>query len=209
MAKGKRRRKKINIWGLVFASLIVVLGITIVLVVKNIISLQVEKKELKQQEQELQEKRDELAQELQNVDDLEYIEEQARKLLRMIKPGEVLYVLNGTDPRPDQGGDEELVIPDPVQKPEDETATEGDGITYEGYSADDYNYDESVTYDDGSTYDDSNYEGDYSGDYYYDGDYSEDYTYEGDYSEDYTYEGDYSEDYNADYDTGYTEEWEG
>ena len=33
--------------------------------------------------------------ELKNVNELDYIEEQARKQLKMIKPGEVLYVLDG------------------------------------------------------------------------------------------------------------------
>jgi len=52
-------------------------------------------KELERTQKELEQKKDDLTAELKNVNELDYIEEQARKQLKMIKPGEVLYVLDG------------------------------------------------------------------------------------------------------------------
>ena len=89
---GREKRRKLGGLGIVFVGILIVMGFFIAMLVKNIIGLHVEQNELKTQEAQLTEKRDELTEELKNVDDLEYIEEQARKLLRMIKPGEVLYI---------------------------------------------------------------------------------------------------------------------
>ena len=88
----REKRRKLGGLGIVFVGILIVMGFFIAMLVKNIIGLHVEQNELKTQEAQLTEKRDELTEELKNVDDLEYIEEQARKLLRMIKPGEVLYI---------------------------------------------------------------------------------------------------------------------
>ena len=132
MAKGKRERKvrskantkvnsKSNInttWRLVFLGIIAILMVAIIIIVKNIISLHIEQNRLTNQEKDLQNKKEELTAELQGVDDLDYIEEQARKLLKMIKPGEVIYILNGEDPRPESAKDEEKTeIPQPQGEP--------------------------------------------------------------------------------------------
>ena len=115
--------------------------IAIGLVVKNIIALHIEKNDLEKQEQQLIETRDELTAELQSVDDLDYIEEQARKLLRMIKPGEVIYIHNGEDPRPETDqSDEEVVIP-PIVTEEDAKAEEA--ATEEEWVGEDFSYDAS------------------------------------------------------------------
>ena len=45
--------------------------------------------------------------ELENVNDLEYIEEQARIQLRMIKPGEILFVLDKEQDKDDSNGNDE------------------------------------------------------------------------------------------------------
>ena len=91
-------------------AIVVGLLIGIALVAKNIITLSLEKRALLQQNSELTDKRDELAAELENVNDLDYIEEQARKLLHMIKPGEILYILNGGHPK-DENGNLDIELP--------------------------------------------------------------------------------------------------
>lgn len=131
MAEGKRSSKvkgaARNItgpWRIIFIIALVALLVTIIVVTKNIISLRIEKGNLEAQEQELQNKKEELTAELQGVNDMDYIEEQARKLLKMIKPGEVLYILNGEDPRPETSQSGETLIPAPENTAPAETTSE-------------------------------------------------------------------------------------
>lgn len=119
MAEGKRikqrkRKRSINIGRVALTVLVIGLLVAIGLVIRNIISLSLEKRDLEKQNEELTEKRDDLTTELQNVNDQDYIEEQARKLLHMIKPGEVLYIISGNgNPRPgsEVEGDSEMALP--------------------------------------------------------------------------------------------------
>ncbi len=95
MAREKRKkRKKLNILRLAATLLIVVLFVICGFSVKTIIQLNIEKQQLKKTNAELIAQKEDLMAELKNVKDLDYIEEQARKQLKMIKPGEVLYVLD-------------------------------------------------------------------------------------------------------------------
>lgn len=175
---------------LLFLAIIAVLVVAILIVAKNIIDLRIEKANLEQQEQDLQSKKDELTAELQGVDDLDYIEEQARKLLKMIKPGEVLYILNGTDPRPDDANTtgEESVIPvpegagttQPTQTEEGTTETETYAETETEYTEETTEYTEETTGETGES--EGSVEGEYTEE-----------TYEGEtgetYVEEETYEG--------------------
>ena len=115
MAERKTKSKSMSRTRILILVIILFLLVAILVVVKNIVDLRIEQNRLTAQEQELQTKKDELNAELQGVDDLDYIEEQARKLLKMIKPGEVLFILNGSDPRPEgaNSDDENSVIPAP------------------------------------------------------------------------------------------------
>ena len=132
MAKRKKSRRKVDTFRIIYWIIVVALVVTIGFVIKNIISLHMEKNRLEKQEQELLNTKEELNAELKNVDDLDYIEEQARKLLKMIKPGEVLYVLEGDNPTSGQENEqqtEEVIIPEPVPQEEpvetwEETPTE-------------------------------------------------------------------------------------
>lgn len=117
------RKNKVNKGKLAFAIIVLILAIFVVMVVKSIIGLQLEKNRLKSQEKELQSKKEELTAELQNADDMEYIEEQARKLLKMIKPGEVLYILNGENPRPEGNSESADHVPDLEAKPQETVET--------------------------------------------------------------------------------------
>ena len=127
MVKRKKSRRKVSAFKILYWAIVVALIVTIGFVIKNIISLHMEKNRLEKQEQELLNTKEELNAELKNVDDLDYIEEQARKLLKMIKPGEVLYVLEGDNPTPDQNNEqetEEVIIPEPVIQEETEETWE-------------------------------------------------------------------------------------
>ncbi len=70
--------------------MIAVVGVS----VKSIFSLRAEQAELSADNSRLTAEKASLAEELKNVNDYEYIEEQARIQLRLIKPGEVLYILD-------------------------------------------------------------------------------------------------------------------
>ena len=61
--------------------------------IRKIVLLKIEQSELKEQQKALKEKRTKLKNELKNIDDKNYIEEQARKQLNMVKPGEILYMI--------------------------------------------------------------------------------------------------------------------
>lgn len=87
--RGKKERKPFNrkvlllgivVAGLFFAS------------VKGIVSLKMEHYRLSKQNESLKEERRRLKIELKNVNSKEYIEEQARKQLRLIDPDEILFV---------------------------------------------------------------------------------------------------------------------
>ena len=58
---------------------------------KDIIRLKAENAELKKQQVSLEKQRDELKEELKNTGESEYIREQARKQLRLLNPGEILF----------------------------------------------------------------------------------------------------------------------
>ena len=127
MAKRKKSRRKVSALNIAYWVIVVALIVTIGFVIKNIISLHMEKNRLEKQEQELLNTKEELNAELKNVDDLEYIEEQARKLLKMIKPGEVLYVLEGDNPTSGQDNEqqtEEVIVPEPEPQEEPEETWE-------------------------------------------------------------------------------------
>lgn len=58
----------------------------------NIVSLKREQHDMEQQKQELEEEKEQLSKELENAGDLQNLEEQARDQLRLIKPGEKIYI---------------------------------------------------------------------------------------------------------------------
>lgn len=58
---------------------------------RDIIRLKAENRALKQQQAALEKKRDELKEELKNTGESEYIREQARKQLKLLNPGEILF----------------------------------------------------------------------------------------------------------------------
>ena len=88
-----RRRKLLTliIGVIVFAMLATMCG-------KDIVRLKAENRALKKQQIALEQQRDELQQELKNADDQEYIREQAKKQLRLLNPGEILFTFDEEEP---------------------------------------------------------------------------------------------------------------
>ena len=72
--------------------MIVALALVLCLFVMNIVSLKREQHDVMQQQQQLEKQKEELQKALEDTDDTENIEEQARNQLRLIKPGETLYL---------------------------------------------------------------------------------------------------------------------
>ena len=58
----------------------------------NIISLKKEQHDMEEQKIELEKEKKQLEKELENANDLDNLEEQARDQLRLIKPGEKIYI---------------------------------------------------------------------------------------------------------------------
>ena len=95
-SREQRRKKKkmhLNMSRLLFRVVIVVLVCVTALSIRKIVLLKIEQSELKEQQKALKEKRTKLKNELKNIDDKNYIEEQARKQFNMVKPGKILYMI--------------------------------------------------------------------------------------------------------------------
>ena len=95
MGKTYKKKRRINPGRLILTVIIVVLIFFAAISVKNIISLHIEKNDLEKENARLEDEKNQLQNELENADDPEYIEEQARQQLRMVMPGEVLYIIEG------------------------------------------------------------------------------------------------------------------
>ena len=87
--KKKQHHRRLGLYALVIIVLLAVVG----LLAHNAIQLKVEESQLKSKINELEKKKAELKEEKKAVSDPDYIEQQARKQLKMIKPGEILYIL--------------------------------------------------------------------------------------------------------------------
>lgn len=89
VAAGRRSRKR--------RTLIVILLVFVLMATmcgRDIIRLKAENRELKKQQVALEKQRDELKEELKNTGESEYIREQARKQLRLLNPGEILFTFD-------------------------------------------------------------------------------------------------------------------
>jgi cell division protein FtsB len=97
----KRRKKRLSVVAFVLIFVLVsgLLG-------RDIIRLKAENRALKKQQIALEKQRDELKEELTRVDDPDYIREQARKQLRLLNPGEILFNFDDGSAVPAGSGDE-------------------------------------------------------------------------------------------------------
>ena len=74
---------------------------------KDIVRLKAENRALRKQQVALEKQRDELQEELKNTNSQEYIREQAKKQLRLLNPGEILFTFEdeeAKDAPEDNGG---------------------------------------------------------------------------------------------------------
>ena len=78
---------------------------------KDIVKLQNENRQLKKQQKELTEQRDKLKNEVQKAGKREYLQEQARKQLHLLNPGELLFTFEDEvpEPEPEEEKTEEVV----------------------------------------------------------------------------------------------------
>ena len=90
-AAARRRRIVAALLVLVFVFVIVAVGQSFV----KLIELEREKNETEEKLAQLQHQKGSLEEELQLVNTDEYVEQQARSDLKMVKPGEILYLMTG------------------------------------------------------------------------------------------------------------------
>lgn len=86
VARRKARRKLLLVVLIIalFASLATMCG-------RDIIRLKAENRALKKRQKELEVERDKLREEVKNAGDRDYVQDQARKQLRLLNPGELLF----------------------------------------------------------------------------------------------------------------------
>ena len=88
-----KKRTRFNGSRLAVTVFVGALVVVLLMSVGTIFSLRAEQKALKEENSALLLEKESLQDELENVSDKEYIEEQARIQLKLIKPGEILYIL--------------------------------------------------------------------------------------------------------------------
>ena len=91
---GKRRRKKL----LTLVIIIAAFAMLASMCGKDIVRLKAENRALKKQQIALEKQRDELKEELKNANNQEYIREQAKKQLKLLNPGEILFTFEAEEP---------------------------------------------------------------------------------------------------------------
>ena len=108
----RRRRKAVTLVVIIaaFAFLATMCG-------KDIVRLKAENRALRKQQIALEKQRDELQEELKNTNNQEYIREQAKKQLRLLNPGEILFTFD----------EEEEPEEEPAKDGETEKAEDSEG----------------------------------------------------------------------------------
>ncbi len=83
------RRKKNIIYAVIILAIIAAIGVSIL----NIVTLKADYKAAERENQQLQQQKEALEKQLKNSDKKDFIEEEARHQLRMVKPGETVYIV--------------------------------------------------------------------------------------------------------------------
>lgn len=91
--KSSQKNRRRLVYGGVILCIAVIIGVSIF----NVYSLKQEYSDIIKENQALQQEKEDLQEELGNVNNPEYVEEQAREQLKMVKPGEVMYILPQSD----------------------------------------------------------------------------------------------------------------
>lgn len=95
--KKEDKKRKLNKSRVITVGIIIAVLLFVGISAKNIISLKIENAELQKQNQQLEEEKAKLQKEYKNIDKKEYIEKQAREVLKMVKPNERLIVIEDDD----------------------------------------------------------------------------------------------------------------
>ena len=90
----RKRKVKINYMRMALFVLVLVIGVSFVVSAVKIVRLQGEQKEVAARNDELMHKKETLEMEFENVKLPEYIENQARRDLKLVKPQELLFAFN-------------------------------------------------------------------------------------------------------------------
>ena len=90
--RSHRKRKQLRKKRLTVVVMVVAFAMLATMCGKDIVRLKAENVALRRQQAELKKERDELKAELENTSEQEYIRDQARKQLRLLNPGELLFV---------------------------------------------------------------------------------------------------------------------
>ncbi|MCF0230848.1 MAG: septum formation initiator family protein [Enterococcus sp.] len=88
-----RKKTRLNTKRILIAIAVVIIGIALGITINNIITLQLEKAELLDRQIQLKQEKAEFEEKIQQVNSDEYIENEARRILRMVKPKEILFEL--------------------------------------------------------------------------------------------------------------------
>lgn len=84
----------------------IIILIIIVLALKNMISLEIENRRLIKENRDLKKQEAELNKKIENADEQAYVEEKARKELKLIKPGEKIFMFPGDEEDKDEEKEE-------------------------------------------------------------------------------------------------------
>ena len=74
--------------------IILIFAVLLTMCSREIVKLKAQNYELQKQHAQLEQERDRLTKELGRVGDKEYIKEQARKQLKLLDPGEIMFVFD-------------------------------------------------------------------------------------------------------------------
>ncbi len=84
------RRKRKALYAVIILAIIAAIGMS----VANIVSLKAEQKEVKEEQKQLLEEKEQLEKQLKQSGKPAYIEDAAREMLRMVNPGETIYIVD-------------------------------------------------------------------------------------------------------------------
>lgn len=96
------RRKKHITYAVIILAIIAAIGVSAL----NIISLKAEYREVEQQNRQLQQQKEDLEQQIKDSGKDKYIEQEAREQLRMVKPGETVYIVPNQETKPSESDKE-------------------------------------------------------------------------------------------------------
>lgn len=99
----KKKKTVINVRRLALSSLVLVFVVSVSISAFKLLNLKSERDRLTERQTELEEIKEELNAELEHIDSAEYIEQQARKNLRLIKKNEILFILSDSDKNKSDG----------------------------------------------------------------------------------------------------------